>query len=114
MKRNRRIMSLLLALVLLLGLVPMAFAADSQAQDAAEALYQLGLFHGTGKNADGSPKFDLDRAPTRAEAVTMLVRLHIIAASDSEEDQRLKEGVRDAVLPLLADASNQAKNAKEA
>ena len=75
MKRNRRIMSLLLALVLLLGLVPMAFAADSQAQDAAEALYQLGLFQGTGKNADGSPKFDLDRAPTRAEAVTMLVRL---------------------------------------
>lgn len=43
-----------------------------------------------------------------------IVRLHIIAASDSEEDQRLKEGVRDAVLPLLADASNQAKNAKEA
>ena len=75
MKRNRRIMSLLLTLVLLLGLVPMAFAAESQAQDAAEALYQLGLFQGTGKNADGSPKFDLDRAPTRAEAVTMLVRL---------------------------------------
>ena len=68
-------MSLLLTLVLLLGLVPMAFAADSQAQDAAEALYQLGLFQGTGKNADGSPKFDLNRAPTRAEAVTMLVRL---------------------------------------
>ena len=75
MKRNRRILSLLLALVLLLGLVPMAFAADAQAQDAAEALYQMGLFQGTGKNADGSPKFDLDRAPTRAEAVTMLVRL---------------------------------------
>lgn len=48
-------MSLLLTLVLLLGLVPMAFAADSQAQDAAEALYQLGLFQGTGKDADGSP-----------------------------------------------------------
>ena len=30
-----------------------------------------------------------------------IVRLHIIAASDSEEDQRLKEGVRDAVLPEL-------------
>lgn len=75
MKRNRRILSLLLALVLLLGLVPMAFAAGAQAQDAAEALYQMGLFQGTGKNADGSPKFDLDRAPTRAEAVTMLIRL---------------------------------------
>ncbi|MGM9663576.1 MAG: stage II sporulation protein R, partial [Eubacteriales bacterium] len=43
-----------------------------------------------------------------------IVRLHIIAASDSDDDQRLKEGVRDAVLPLLADASEQAKNAKEA
>lgn len=75
MKMTRRILSLLLALVLLLGLVPMAFAADSQAQDAAEALYQMGLFQGTGKNADGSPTFDLDRAPTRAEAVTMLIRL---------------------------------------
>ena len=49
MKRNRRIMSLLLALVLLLGLVPMAFAAESQAQDAAEALYQLGLFQAQGR-----------------------------------------------------------------
>lgn len=43
-----------------------------------------------------------------------IVRLHIIAASDSDDDQRLKEGVRDAVLPLLAEASEQAKNAKEA
>ena len=75
MKMTRRVLSLLLALVLLLGLTTMAFAADQQAQDAAEALYRLGLFRGTGKNADGSPKFDLDRAPTRAEAVTMLVRL---------------------------------------
>ena len=38
-------------------------------------LYNLGLFKGTGTTADGSPQFDLDRAPTRAEAVTILVRL---------------------------------------
>ena len=43
-----------------------------------------------------------------------IVRLHIIAASDSEEDQRLKEGVRDAVLPLLADASGKERKRSRA
>ena len=42
---------------------------------AAEALYRLGLFRGTGNNPDGSPNFDLNRAPNRAEGITMLVRL---------------------------------------
>lgn len=45
------------------------------AQQAADALYNLGLFNGTGKDTNGNPIFDLDRAPTRHEAVTMLVRL---------------------------------------
>lgn len=43
-----------------------------------------------------------------------IVRLHVIAASDSDEDQRLKEGVRDAVLPLLSQAVEQAKNSAQA
>ena len=42
---------------------------------AATRLYELGLFRGVGDNADGTPDFALDRAPTRHEAVTMLVRL---------------------------------------
>ena len=53
-------------------------AAAEKADDAAraaQALYDLGLFQGTGNNADGTPNFDLGRTPTRAEAVTMLVRL---------------------------------------
>ncbi len=41
----------------------------------AEALKTLGLFRGTGTNADGSTNFALDRAPTRIEAVIMLIRL---------------------------------------
>ena len=61
--------SLVLILVLF-GSCTFAFASDS-----ADALYELGLFLGTGKNADGSPNFSLNRVPTRAEAVTMLVRL---------------------------------------
>lgn len=44
-------------------------------QEAAQSLYELGLFNGTGTDANGNPIFDLDRAPTRHEAVTMLVRL---------------------------------------
>lgn len=38
-------------------------------------LYDLGLFQGAGYHLDGTPNFDLDRIPTRYEAVTMLVRL---------------------------------------
>ena len=45
------------------------------ALDYAEALRALGLFKGTGTAQDGSIIFSLDRAPTRAEAVVMLIRL---------------------------------------
>lgn len=45
------------------------------AADAAGLLHSLGLFLGVGVNADGSPDYALDREATRAEAVTMLVRL---------------------------------------
>ena len=72
---KRRILCLLLAAAMLLGLSMTALAGEPDAQCAAESLYQLGLFNGTGTYADGSPKFELDRAPTRFEAVTMLVRL---------------------------------------
>ena len=48
---------------------------DTDAYNAADALYALGLFQGTGTDANGNPIYELDRAPTRNEAVTMLVRL---------------------------------------
>ena len=67
--------SILLALSLIVCMVPAVFAASDKAAKAAESLYELGLFKGTGTNPDGTPIFDLDRAPSRAEAVTMLVRL---------------------------------------
>ena len=47
----------------------------STAQEAADFLYELGLFQGTAENADGTPVFELERTPTRFEAITMLVRL---------------------------------------
>ncbi len=71
----KKLISILLAVVLAFALVPAAFAADAQEIAAADVLYTLGLFKGTGTDAEGRPIYDLDRAPNRAEAVTMLVRL---------------------------------------
>lgn len=73
---KKKIVSLFLSLTLALSLsVPVFAATPAEAQKDAELLYNLGLFKGTGTNPDGTPKFSLDRAPTRAEAVTILVRL---------------------------------------
>ena len=72
----KRILSVFLTLLLLVGLCMPVYAQDSgDAQAAAEHLHALGLFQGTGTDADGDPVFDLGRAPKRTEAVTMLVRL---------------------------------------
>ncbi len=71
----KRMISLLLALLLVAGLVPAALAASQEAEQAAQELYARGLFLGVGPGEDGKPLFELDRAMTRSEAVTMLVRL---------------------------------------
>ena len=72
---KRKLISLLLVLVLFLTAIPMAAAASDEANAAAQELYEQGLFMGIGTDTNGNPIFDLDRAPTRHEAVTMLVRL---------------------------------------
>lgn len=72
---KKRITFCILSLVLIILLSPTVFAVDNNADTAAQSLYNLGLFNGTGTGQDGTPIFDLDRAPTRHEAVTMLVRL---------------------------------------
>ena len=72
----KRLMTLMLALMMTLSLMtPAALAAKDDATEAAQTLYELGLFRGTGTNADGTPIFDLDKTPTRNQAVIMLVRL---------------------------------------
>lgn len=72
---KKKIVSLFLALSLAFSLsVPALAATPEEAQDDAELLYNLGLFLGSSTNPDGTPNFALDRAPTRAEAVTILVR----------------------------------------
>ena len=71
----KRAISLILSIVLLCGMIPAALAANTEANDAAQTLYALGLFRGTGTRSDGTPEFELDRAMARSEGVTMLVRL---------------------------------------
>lgn len=71
----KKILTLALALCLMLCLVPAASAAGGEAEEAADALYALGLFRGTGVDAEGAPIYDLDKPLTRFEGVTMLVRL---------------------------------------
>ena len=76
--KKHRILSAALAAALSLSLLTPAMAAELPADDptqAAQALYDLGLFNGTGVDENGQPIYDLDRTPTRNEAVTMLVRL---------------------------------------
>lgn len=65
----------LLCIMMMCATATTVHAADAEAYNAADVLYDLGLFSGTGTKADGTPDFDLDRAPTRHEAVTMLVSL---------------------------------------
>lgn len=72
---RRRALILIALCFVLSGAITTACAADAEAYNAAGVLYDLGLFSGTGTKADGSPNFDLDRTPTRHEAVTMLVSL---------------------------------------
>ena len=72
---KKRILSCILVLALAISLMPSAFAATDDATSAAQALYEMGLFLGTGNDANGNPIFDLDRTPNRNAAVIMLVRL---------------------------------------
>ena len=72
---KKRIMTCLLIAAMLVSFVPTAYAVSTEAYNAAGVLNNIGLFKGTGTKSDGSPEFDLGRAPARDEAVTMLVRL---------------------------------------
>lgn len=77
MKRNK-LLALFLVVVMTIPLWTSS-ASSAQTEDpanyAANLLHELGLFQGVGNNADGSPNFDLTRAPSREEGITMLVRL---------------------------------------
>ena len=72
----KKLLSLLLAGLLALSVTIPALAAPAgEAEQAAWTLYHYGLFQGLSTDARGFPVFGLDQVPTRAQGVTMLVRL---------------------------------------
>ena len=78
MKNLLRGLAAFIVVILLVSSCPIGPSAASQydaAFEAAQELYDLGLFQGVGVDAQGNPIFELEREPTRNEAVTMLVRL---------------------------------------
>ena len=72
---KKKIICIVLAVIMTCSMAPNIFAATDEATQAANELNVLGLFGGTGTDAAGNPIYDLDRAPTRQEAITMLVGL---------------------------------------
>ena len=73
----KRILSTIVAVMLALMLMPIDCGAVNvdEAMTAAQALNAVGLFSGTGTDEQGNPKYELERQPTRQEAITMLVKL---------------------------------------
>ena len=72
----KKLLALLLAGLLAVSLIlPVLAAPADEAEQAAWTLYHYGLFQGTGTDDQGFPLFSLEEVPTRAQGVTMLVRL---------------------------------------
>ena len=85
MKRKISGLILCLAMVFSLSVPVMAAEAADAHQAAADRLYELGLFQGTGVQPDGTPEYALSRELSRQEAITLLVRL-------LGKEQEAKEG----------------------
>lgn len=69
-KKSKQLISIAAAVMMFTAPV---YAADAGQIQAAYSLYSMGLFSGTGTNADGTPIFELDESITRAQAVTLIV-----------------------------------------
>ena len=73
---KKQLLTGLLSLSLLLSLMmPVKAIYTAQHTDAADALYNLGLFQGMGTDSMGEPIYNLGGEVTRAQALVMLVRL---------------------------------------
>lgn len=72
----KKTISLLLAFALSLALAVPALAYDeATATQRANELYAAGLFNGYGNDANGNPIFGLNDTATRAQGITMFVRV---------------------------------------
>lgn len=72
----KKLLAVLLSCILIFSALGPCFAANStEAKQAADKLYGLGLFSGTGVNKDGTPIYSLDKTLNRQEAITMVLAL---------------------------------------
>lgn len=74
---KKKLVSMLLCLVMVVSMaaIPAQAAYTPKYTEEAETLYELGLFRGTGINADGTPIFSLQNKATRLQALIILIRL---------------------------------------
>ena len=75
MKKICKSISVMLCILFVLNIGVYAAPPCEDANGLANALYEFGLFNGTGVAEDGTPIYSLDKSSTRQEAVVMLVRL---------------------------------------
>lgn len=73
MKKLKRLTSIIIAASVICS--SPVFAATNEQIQSAWSLYSMGLFSGTGLNADGTPVFDLDSSLTRAQAIVLILNL---------------------------------------
>ena len=72
----KKLLSMFLAFTLIFSLIPTtALAATDDLIYQADVLNSLGLFAGTGTDSFGNPNYELEKTPTRQEAITLLVGL---------------------------------------
>lgn len=77
-----KLISLALALLLCFETVGFAAAAETATDpyvpkytEDADLLYELGLWHGVGTNADGTPNYNLEGRLTRLQMIVVILRL---------------------------------------
>ncbi len=75
MIRSSKIIVIIICVMLGLSIGVYAAPPCEDADGMANALYDFGLFNGTGIASDGSPIYSLEKTATRQEAVVMLIRL---------------------------------------
>ena len=62
---KKKVTSVIILLILIFIYIPCSYADSVPETKAAEALYTLGLFKGTGTKTDGTPIYDLQRPLTK-------------------------------------------------
>ncbi len=73
---RRRWLAFVLVLLCCLCMMTTPAGVQAQEEDAAAALlHTMGVMNGVGQTADGTPDFALESTLTRAEGITLLVRL---------------------------------------